>query len=117
LSLFDAPMGDALREAGIADAQAGAHPVALADALRAVEHVARRRRRFTTDAVWARLRETGAVSFTEPRAMGAVMRLAQSEACRYVEPTDEHELSKRPECHRRPVRVWRSLFAGAGDAA
>lgn len=44
----------------------------------------------------------------EPRALGALMR----EAARAgdIEATDAWALSERVACHRRPLRVWRSLL-------
>ena len=55
---------------------------------------------FTTDEVWAGIE----VAPPEPRAMGAAMMAAKrKKLCR---PSLEHRISKRPECHARPVRVW-----------
>jgi len=44
---------------------------------------------------------------TEPKAMGAVMTRLQREGL--IEATDRTVKSCRPECHRRPIRVWRVL--------
>jgi hypothetical protein len=56
---------------------------------------------FTTDDVWAYL-----VSTThEPRAMGAVMRQAVRDG--FIESTGRYIKSKRPECHMRPILVYR----------
>lgn len=63
---------------------------------------------FTTDRVWHFLDRSGATTH-ERRAMGAVMRQAELEGL--IRPTSEHRLSTRPECHRRPIRVWRRVEA------
>lgn len=60
----------------------------------------------TTDDVWRTVERDG-VTTHEPRAMGAVMtRMARE---RVIVSTDSTIESIRPENHRRPVRVWRSL--------
>lgn len=49
----------------------------------------------------------GGLICTENRAMGAVMKhLADAGIIEYTERTVR---SVRPECHRRPIRVWRVL--------
>jgi hypothetical protein len=99
--------GIRLREEGIARAQGGAPAVALWEAVALVKRLAETRPSFTTDALHLRLEalyDGGAMTFPEPRAMGAVMKIAQKEG--YVRPSPRHELSKRPACHRRAVRVW-----------
>jgi hypothetical protein len=73
----------------------------------AVRQIASTRRTLTTDDVWAALTDTG-FSTHEPRAMGAIMTAAARK--RWVEATDRTIESTRPENHRRPVRVWRSLI-------
>jgi len=65
---------------------------------------------FTTDDLWAALDRLMIDRPPEPRAIGAAMRAAK--AAGYAEPTDRTKLSLRPCCHRRPVRVWRSLLRG-----
>lgn len=76
-------------------------------ALDAVRYVAGKRREFTTDAVWSIL-ERSRIDTHEPRAMGAIMRVAASHG--YCESTDRTRQSVRPECHARPIRIWRSLM-------
>lgn len=73
-------------------------------ARRAVAHVAASGRPFTTDDVWAELGADAGVSTHERRALGAVMRWAVKRGI--CEPTDDYRPSTRPECHKRPVRVW-----------
>jgi hypothetical protein len=66
---------------------------------------------FTTDEMWAALREVDATH--EPRAMGAVMRAAARHGL--IVKTDRVRNSVRPECHARPVAIWRSLVQRTGD--
>jgi len=98
--------GQELREEAIAKVRGHVDPGWFCRALSAVRTVARERPTFTTDQVWERLIRDGVGAVTEPRAMGSVMRTAESTGV--VKATDTWELSKRPGCHRRPVRVWRS---------
>ena len=44
--------------------------------------------------------------FTDARAMGAIMRRAQNEG--RCESTDRIQRSARPECHCRPLMIWKS---------
>lgn len=81
-----------------------AAPEWLDIAYRAVKIVAGRHETFTTDDVWAIL--GGTAGTHEARAMGAVMNRIRRE--KIATPTSSIEISNRPECHRRPVRVWRS---------
>jgi hypothetical protein len=55
------------------------------------------------DDVWDRLTTRPA----EPRALGAIMVWARNQGL--IEVTDEMRESERPEAHRNPKRVWRSL--------
>lgn len=66
---------------------------------------------FTTDWVWLRVQEYP----KERRMMGVAMKAAQ--ALGYIFPTNEYRPSTRPECHGRPVRVWRSRAWEKGKAA
>ena len=64
---------------------------------------------FTTDDVWAYMETLfPSLSTHEPRAMGAIMRRAARDG--KVCATGEYTLSKRAECHRRPVMLWESLI-------
>jgi len=75
-----------------------------------VEELARSQRFFTTDDVWAVIHASGEfVSFTDARAMGAVMKRMQKEGI--IAPTDppRFQRSKRAVCHRNPKLVWESL--------
>jgi len=49
----------------------------------------------------------GGLVCREPRAMGAVMSKLSDAGL--IEATDRTVKSTRPECHRRPIRVWRVL--------
>lgn len=60
---------------------------------------------FTTDHVWAVLKEWQVGSPREPRAMGPiVMRLVKEGA---MEATGAYRKSTRPECNARPIAVYR----------
>jgi len=76
----------------------------------AIEHVASHRREFTTDHVWARLADgsTEPPPGFEPRAMGAAMVRAMRAGI--IERTDRTEPTDRPEAHRSPKRIWRSVI-------
>jgi hypothetical protein len=74
-------------------------------AAEAVVAVAAQFAEFTTDEVWAALGEAAGAG--DPRAMGAVMEAAAARGA--ITKTTRHRPSTRPECHRRPVRIWRSL--------
>jgi hypothetical protein len=43
----------------------------------------------------------------EPRAIGAMMTNAAKAGV--IAPTNRYTPSARPECHRRPVKIWKSL--------
>lgn len=104
-----AAAGTVARDAAIDRVEDNADTGWLEGAMIAVREVARRMPEFTTDHVWLSLSRSGGGAISiEPRAMGAVMRAAASDGV--VEPVDRWELSQRPACHRRPVRVWRSLI-------
>lgn len=80
-------------------------------ALRAIEALAMQHPEFTTDDVWAYLEKHNPTFVTyfsfEPRSLGHAMKLASRNIV--IDATDAFIPSKRPECHRRPVRVWRSM--------
>lgn len=61
---------------------------------------------FSTDHVWDFLAARGTAPPREPRVLGAMMRKAVSYG--WCEPTHVHLPSVRPECHRRPVRQYKS---------
>ena len=75
-------------------------------AMRGVRVLAKRQQHLTSDDVWAWVRPLG-IRTTDSRAMGAVMRNCFRD--RYIEPTREFTPSERPACHKRPIRIWKSL--------
>jgi hypothetical protein len=85
----------------------GAHPLWLEQARCAVVHVAECKQEFTTDDVWATLDEWAIELRNDGRALGAVMRWAVKQGI--CTSTDNYKRSRRPECHLRPVTVWRSF--------
>ena len=99
----DKRQGDFLRDEALARLER-AHAEWINEALATVCLLANRRRELTTDAVWHLVGPPP----KEPRAMGAVMRKAASRG--WIRATDRTTLSVRPECHRRPIRIWESLI-------
>lgn len=79
----------------------------LRSAYEMVELLASRGKPFTTDDVWDLLIEHAVPGTPEPRAMGAVIRQAQSR--KLIIATSEYRLSKRIECHKNPKRVWKPV--------
>lgn len=101
VKLFDAASGEVLRDAAVEQVGRYADPNWLMAARQAiVDQIPGAK--FTTDDLWELV---GAPR--EPRAMGAAMTAARKEGL--ISALDEHKLSVRPECHRRPLRVWRRL--------
>jgi len=72
----------------------------------AVQRLVRQGTYFTTDDVWELLKESG-LSTPEPRALGSVIRLFARD--RQIVATGSYSKSTRPECHRRPLAVWRPV--------
>jgi len=72
----------------------------------AVRYVAEHRERFTTDPVWTVLESWSVPVPPEPRALGPLMKAACTWG--WCEPTGETHKSVRPDCHRRPLAVYRS---------
>lgn len=87
----------------LAAVEAHANPDWKDEAERVIDLLAATCQQFTTDDVWQRL---GHVSTHEPRALGALMKRAASRGV--IRATDGWATSTRPECHGRPIRVWRS---------
>jgi hypothetical protein len=103
-SLFDPVEGDRRRDDALERVERGAKEDWLEQAEQAVLRVAARQEKLTSDDVWAELR--GIPSPRERRAMGPVLKRCESQGM--IEYTDSTRRSSLPQCHRRPVRVWRS---------
>ena len=73
-------------------------------ALDAVRSLALARSRFTTDDVWELLERRGVQATHEPRALGAVIRMASKSGI--IRATGQYVKSKRVECHGRPIMIW-----------
>jgi hypothetical protein len=104
-TMFDSNLGAILRDDGIRRADEHADRDWKRAAYEAVSNLALFREHFTTDDVHELLGD--AVSTHEKRAMGAIMRRAARDGL--IEATDRYVASDRPEAHRNPKRVWRSL--------
>jgi hypothetical protein len=98
--------GKKLKKQAIETVERNADPIWKTNAKRAVMHLAQTRATFTADDVWRLLDERGEESPREPRAMGAIMTAAAKAGI--VEASTQWVESVRPECHRRPVRIWES---------
>lgn len=79
----------------------------LNEARSAVKILCKQGNDFTTDDVWDLLQ--GVNAFThEPRALGAIIREMSKTGAIYS--TGGYRKSIRPECHRRPLAVWRPVM-------
>ena len=95
--------GEARRDKAMGRVERHAPPEWNDAASRALWRVVQRCRDFTTDDVWAELVFEDAPP--EPRALGPVIRRAATGG--FIAATGGYVKSVRPECHRRPVAVWR----------
>lgn len=98
---MNAQLGERLKEQALTAVEQ-AHKDWVVIALQVVRDLCNSRPEFTTDDIWMYVEGIPA----EPRAMGAVMRKAVKE--RLCEQTDRTIKSRRAQCHRRPIAVWRS---------
>lgn len=104
---FDVALAEMAKEAAIARAEGAANEEWKSDALQAVAKLAKRQTTLTADDVWGELSTASAATTAEPRALGGIMKLASKMGL--IEATEGFVLSSRVACHRRPVRIWRSL--------
>ena len=102
--LFDAKLGDKLRDEAINRVEEHARVSWKGAALAAVWKLAVSRESLTDDDVWAAIPE--GVTTHEHRALGGTLRAAAGRG--WIEVTPVHVKSQRPECHRRPIPIWRS---------
>ena len=98
-------LGETARDLAIARAEYAASSEWRSEAMTVIYAVAKSQPNLTTDDVRDMLPEA-----REPRAMGALMKNAAKEG--WIRPLSTWALSRRPICHRRPVRVWQSLLWG-----
>ena len=106
-TLFDAPTAVETRDRAIARVDRNADPRWKIHARNAIEALCRLRREFTSDDVWDYVAAHQLETPDEPRALGAVLRSAGQAGL--IAATDRYVNSERPECHARPIRVWRAL--------
>jgi hypothetical protein len=111
LAEYETEQAEAARDDAIAQVEANADRNWMVAAQAAVAVLAMTHDEFTTDDMWAALREVDGTH--EPRAMGAVMRAAARRGL--IVKTDRVVNSRRAECHARPVAIWRSLLEGRVD--
>jgi hypothetical protein len=101
------PTAEQAADEAIARVGSNADPGWVRSALDAVRSIALTRSRFTTDDVWELLERRGVQATHEPRALGAVIRMASKKGI--IRSTGEYVKSKRVECHSRPVMVWEAI--------
>jgi len=102
MNLFDYAAAKA--DQGVAQAERGAGPQNVADAVEAVLAVSAELPEFTSDHVRAK---HGDFNMKEPRAWGAVMRKAA--ATGLITATDTYIKTGRVSSHNRPMRVWKRV--------
>ena len=78
-----------------------------AAALERIRHLCLTRASWSADDIWEGLDGLD-LSTREPRALGAVLRDACSKG--WCVPSGSYQKTSRPEAHRRPVAIWRSLL-------
>ena len=101
--------GAQLREEGINQAEQAANKYWREVAYDALLEVLKLHKFFTTDEVWEILnRKFPEVITHEKKAMGGVIRKAQRAGL--CISTDRVQRSTRPECHRHPNLLWKSLL-------
>lgn len=98
-------LGEEAKQEGIDRADRAADPLWKKRALQIVQGLAARREEFTTDAVWSHLEHMG-LGVREPKALGAIIQQAARSGM--IESTGRYVKSVRPECHARPIPVWKS---------
>lgn len=106
MTLLQSP-GAVARDIALGRVKAAADIDWLTACRNVIRRLALTRDTFTSDDVWEGLRKYRCTT-PEPRAMGAAFRGAQTED--WIKPLFEWRSSKRPACHARPIRVWKSLL-------
>lgn len=114
-TLFNDPDAatEVIKEEAIEAVSRGADQDWWSAATRGVRVLAKRQQYLTSDDVWSWLRPLE-VQTHDPRAMGAIMRLASRD--RAIQATNDWCTSGRPACHRRPIRIWKSLTYQTDEA-
>lgn len=107
--------GELERDVGVDAAAQGAGPVWMQQAEACIHAVAKRKDYLTTDDVWREIEQRvgrGVMpAVRERRALGAAMVSAGRQGV--ITPTSSFKQSVRASCHRRPLRVWKSLLGTA----
>lgn len=79
----------------------------MKSALEVVHRLCQNHEEFSTDDVHRELEGSG-TSTQDGRALGAVLRQAAKKC--WCRNTMRVQVSRRSECHRRPIAVWQSLI-------
>ena len=109
--LFDAQAAEAALNDAVERVERATDAEWLKAAQAALRLVAEHRETFTTDALHAILARWGIDAPREPRALGAIMRWGKSQGI--CQPTHMTSRCIRVACHRRDLRVWKSLIFSA----
>jgi len=107
MPLFDSVNGVRRRDAAMERGEKSAGEAWKEAALHAIRACAHRYDFFTTDQVEEVMERLGVPKTHDLRALGSLMRRAQSMNICF--PTNSIETSKLAKNHRRPKRVWKSL--------
>ena len=104
---FDRALAREKRDKGIADVIDAQHGLWLLQSIEAVTRVAKRQPDLTTDDLWRELATSGALTPTNPSAIGPVMLRARAKGI--CEPTGRYRTSARVATNARRLPIWKSL--------
>lgn len=108
LSLFDYAESVKARDEAITQVEANAEPAWKTACWTMIHNLACDRAELTTDQIWEALHLAEVEMPHENRAIGALMIRAAKEG--WIVATDRYVNSERVACHRRPIRIWKSLI-------
>ena len=86
-----------------------ANPLWKNEVRHAIAYCIRNLGEFTSDDVWAYLKNNGTATTAEPRALGSLIREAKADGL--IVATGKYRQSNRPECHQNPKMIWQTVRA------
>lgn len=98
-------LGEKQKNEGIEAAYRGADTEWKRAAIECLQRMIKTQKYVTSEDVVLELNKRG-ITTSENRAMGAIMQSFSRAGL--IESTGQFTTSRRPECHKSPVRVWRS---------
>ena len=104
---IDATASQLGKDLGIANAEKGAPPGWIDEAVAVIKSVAGRYPYLISDDLWA----SGLTAPGNSRALGSAMRAARSAG--YIEKFPHFVLTHQATRHRAPVQVWKSKLFGS----